>query len=101
MTPKTSTVWTTMPETTKNQRLPGTGKPHQLMPYTWWIHQMEAIMRKNGTWRRTTPPTNNQSGDATGIDKNGTHTDSAPEQGEAVDDSHVNKQPARHELDKQ
>ena len=37
----------------------------------------------------------------TGLDKNGTHTDPALEQGEAVDDTHVNKQPAGHEPDKQ
>ena len=37
----------------------------------------------------------------TGLDKNGTHTDPALEQGEAVDDAHVNKQPAGHEPDKQ
>ena len=37
----------------------------------------------------------------TGIDKNDTHTDPALEQGEAVDDAHVTKQPAGHELDKQ
>ena len=37
----------------------------------------------------------------TGIEKNGTHTDPALEQGEAVDDAHVNKQPVGHELDEQ
>ena len=37
----------------------------------------------------------------TGLDKNGTHMDPALEQGEAVDDAHVNKQPAGHEPDKQ
>ena len=37
----------------------------------------------------------------TGIDKNGTHTDPTLEQGATVDDAHVNKQPAGHELDKQ
>ena len=37
----------------------------------------------------------------TGIDKNGTHTDPALEQGKAVDDAHINKQPAGHKLDKQ
>ena len=37
----------------------------------------------------------------TGIDENGTHMDPALEQGEAVDDAHVNKQPAGHEPDKQ
>ena len=37
----------------------------------------------------------------TGIDKSGTHMDPALEQGKAVDDAHVNKQLAGHELDKQ
>ena len=36
------------------------------------------------------------------LDKNGTHTDPALEQGEAVDDAHATKQPSEHdELDKQ
>ena len=38
----------------------------------------------------------------TGLDKNGTHTDLALEQGEAVDGEHATKQPSEHdELDKQ
>ena len=38
----------------------------------------------------------------TGLDKNGTHTDPALEQGGAVDDAHATKQPSEHdELDRQ
>ena len=48
--PKTSTVWTTMPEKSrpKTRRLPDDGWPPLRMTCTWWIHpkRVTAITRK-------------------------------------------------------
>src|SRR4051812_37874538 len=61
MTLKTSTVWTTMQETTKNQHLKGTGKPPHRMTYTWWTPQKKAMEQ-----RRMTPPRNSPSAGVSG-----------------------------------
>ena len=75
-TPKTSTVWTPMKETMKNQRLLGPGTPPRHMTYRWWTHQ-KMTTRSGRTHQRLVPSKSSQSGD-TRVAPNPTSTETQP-----------------------
>src|SRR3954469_4445219 len=63
--PKTSTVWMTKEETSKNQHLQGAGLPPRHMTYTWWtLRKTEMAMEQRRMALRESLPNVGVSGAA-------------------------------------